>query len=390
MPRLLPAAFRERFPPHGIELRYPGLLDRTPITAVPMPHWVDPYEGPPPADLVGLGIAPPDAALADRVHTPHLVLPVDADGLPNLGATPAADVLLVGDSFAVYGSQREPSGLQTTLERAFAEAKVCNLGMSSTGPLQHRWLLEHFGLPRRPRLVLWFFFGGNDLLDAQWFPLWQAQGVTTWGELHADCRAPRLWLPHLVASFFTAAPQRRLVEAPLPGLARTRGDGREWFYPDSLRITAAPAELLRASPGFVAATAALREAVVLVRAAGAEFQFVFVPSKEQVLLGHVQPDAPLLARYATASRLAVLPIPAEPAALAAVLLQNRGNVEQVMREFCASEGIAFWSATPVLDALAADGGSGYYTADTHWHGAGQRAVAEALLAHRREREKRPR
>ncbi|MFY9341855.1 MAG: hypothetical protein WAT39_05165, partial [Planctomycetota bacterium] len=36
-PGLLPTWFREQYPPHGVEFRDPGVLDRTPITAVPLP-----------------------------------------------------------------------------------------------------------------------------------------------------------------------------------------------------------------------------------------------------------------------------------------------------------------------------------------------------------------
>ena len=46
---------------------------------------------------------------------------------------------------------------------------------------------------------------------------------------------------------------------------------------------------------------------------------------------------------------------------------------------CAAEGIAFFSATPFLEAQAALGESGYLTSDTHWTPAGQRAILDPLL-----------
>ena len=378
LPGLLPTWFRERYPHHGIELRYPGIFDRTPLDAVPLPYQVDPYAGPPPHDLVDYGIAPASAASVDLTHTPHLVLPADRDGLPNTERHAQTDVVLVGDSFLVYGSQQEPPGLQRTLAEGLS-THVCNLGISGLGPLHERWMLQNVGLPQRPKLVLWFFFGGNDVLDATYYAIWQAQGTTTLGQLFAAERAPRLLLPAMLGALLGKPPTKALLPEPVAPFPSTTGSWQAWFHPDYLRLASIDAAALVQGPGWLLSTQVLQQAAAAAAAQDARFVVVYVPSKEQVHLGHVTIDAAVLARCVAASNLTVLAVPNEPAALQAAVLANRGAVEAQLRAFCAKQGIAWWSATPVLEELAARGGSGFYTTDTHWHGAGQRAVGKALI-----------
>lgn len=373
LPGLLPGWYRERFPPHGIEFFEPGLLDRTPVDAVPLPYGALPYAGPPPHDLVDRGVAPAAAAARDRAHTPRLVLPVDRDGLPNGERRAQADLVLLGDSFLVYASQTEPAGLVATLGARLG-ATTLNLGVSGMGPLQERTLLRAVGLPARPRLVLWFFFGGNDVVDTQIVLDHRAAGRATWGDLLAARRAPRLVLPSLVAELFHTPTPERLVPEPLAGLPGVdAAHGEVWFHPDYLRFLAIGSQLTVASPGWREALAALRDAHAATVAAGARFLVVFVPSKEQVHLPHVRADDAALLRCAA--------MPGDAAAFAAAVRANRDVVERELTAACAAAGVPLWSCTPVLDELARAGESGYYAADTHWHARGQLAVAERLLAH---------
>src|SRR5262245_62062337 len=71
-PRLLPEWFRERYPPHGVEFFHRGVLDRTPLDALPLPLGVEPYAGPPPHDLVDRGFASAADAEIDRRDVPHI------------------------------------------------------------------------------------------------------------------------------------------------------------------------------------------------------------------------------------------------------------------------------------------------------------------------------
>src|SRR5262245_651950 len=139
-PRLLPAWYRERFPLHGVEFFRPGVLDHTPIDELPLPIRIDSYDGPPPADLKDLGLVPPDED-SDRRRFPSARLAVDSLGLPNERTLERADVLIVGDSFAVSAGVAQPPGLQRRLEQATG-LTFYNLGVAAIGPFTEDWLLR--------------------------------------------------------------------------------------------------------------------------------------------------------------------------------------------------------------------------------------------------------
>src|SRR5205807_430492 len=42
---------------------------------------------------------------------------------------------------------------------------VANLGQYDYGPVEELAVLRRYGLPLRPRIVVWMFFEGNDLVD---------------------------------------------------------------------------------------------------------------------------------------------------------------------------------------------------------------------------------
>lgn len=391
-PKLLPASFRRLYPPNGVEFFQPGVLEKTPITAVPLPFPVDPYSGPPPHDLVDQGIAPADAAVHDRTASPTFVLPSDALGLPNGADVPAAaPIALVGDSFTVYGAQQDPPGFVRTLASTTGLA-VRNVAVSGIGPDQELFLLQNVVLPAKPKLVVWMFFGGNDLADAFWSQVHRAQGMRTFADQFHDRRAPRLWLPSLLASFLRSAPKRSIHE-PLPPFrfAAAKADSAPlWFFPDALRAMALPPERIVDNPGWLGITTALRSARDACRQANVPLLVVYLPSKEQVYLPHVVADGELLRRYALASGLAAIPLPDTGEATREQLLQQRSALEQALVGFCGGEQIACWSATPAFAAIAARGEAAYYTTDTHWRPSAQAEIAQALAAELRVRALLPR
>jgi len=381
-PGLLPASYRERFPPHGVEFFHRGLLDRTRIQDVPLPFGIDAYDGPPPSDLVGLGVAPPRASELDRQHTPRVVVPADADGMPNATTVDAPDAVFVGDSFTVFAAQREPPGLQRAVEDAL-EVSVLNLSISGLGPDRERFLLETLGLPKKPKLVVWFFFGGNDITDALWLTVYEGQGMKTYGDLFAGQRAPTLRLPGLLASWLTSPPDKRLVQEPLPPL---HAGGAErpfelWLHPDVLRVVSVPRAVIAANPGWTRAQAAIAAAQQASEAAGAEFLLVYLPCKAQIYLPLLADDAALLHRYAQASQLVAIPMANDAATFQRAAVQNRNHIEDMVSDWCTQQGVRYWSATPHLDRAARDGEQLYYTADTHWRTSGQLVVATPLIAY---------
>jgi len=371
VPERLPEWYRAGFPMRGIEFSRPGILSATPIEALPLPWIAGPWDGAPPADLVEKGLVP-DIEV-DVLRYPRVQLPADARGLPNREALERASVLLVGDSFLVAAASREPPGLARLLEERIGDT-VYNLSVAGVGPQREAWLLEHVGSDLDPDLVLWCFYGGNDLVDARRLRDRQEAGVTTHAD-EEDYRAPpALRLPDLVWTRLTRGSTARPW---LPPLSFQAPDGEYpfWFLPRHLFMLSMPIETLRGHRGWQPTQAALRESRHAVEARGGRFALVYLPSKAQVYLPHVEQDAELLYRMVTFDGA---PLEASPEELLREMLANRGALEELLGEFCEQEGIPFFTATPLLEGLARSGELGYLTCDTHWAPSGQAAVAGPL------------
>jgi len=71
------------------------------------------------------------------------------------------DVVSVGDSFT-HGACVPPGKTSTDLVREVF-SNTLNLGISSSGPLDELARIKEFAVDLRPRIVLWFYYEGNDL-----------------------------------------------------------------------------------------------------------------------------------------------------------------------------------------------------------------------------------
>lgn len=385
-PALLPPSYLARFPGNGCEFFHPGILARTPVEGVLLPHLASAHHGPPPADLIELGIAP-GTALEDARDFPVVDVPADALGFPNAQEFSIPDepgpveFLLIGDSLGVAASVVRPEGLQVALARATGSA-VWNLSLAGLGPVQERWILENIGLPRKPRTVLWLYFSGNDLTASYEPFVARRDGLGTWAEAWPKRAKPRLVLPDLLGEW-----RRSPASIPREPLAAFHfraqtGPRAVWFHPDYLRQLGWSRAEWEANPVWAPVQGELRAAHEACTAAGARFLFVYLPSKPEVLLPFVEPD-PALARRTI--EFLGNPAPEGPAeALWATLIAERGAQEALLREFCARESIPFLSARPALEAQAARGELGYLTTDTHWQSLGQAVLLEPLLAFLRE------
>jgi len=377
-PGLLPRAYLERFPMHGVEFFHPDLLERTPVEGIPLPLVTAAHAGPPPADMIEMGVAPRDADFDARAF-PLLELPSDELGLPNPATTERADLVLVGDSFGVALSVREPRGLQAALEEATGLATY-NVSVAGVGPVQERWLVENVGLAKRPRAVLWFFFSGNDVTASYEPLLHRREGRATWAEAYAERTKPALVLPDLIATGLRSRGAPRRSEL-LPGFsfALAGGDTQPvWLHPDYLRQLGWSTAEWEAHPVWAAVQDELRAANAACAASGARLLLVYLPSKSEVLLPLVARDPALALRTMTALGS---PAPAgSPDEVYDALLANRHALERVVLAFCERESIPFLSATPALEAQAARGELGYLVTDSHWSSVGQAALLEPLLA----------
>jgi hypothetical protein len=376
-PRLIPAGYRQTLPVIGTELITPGLLGRTPIDGVPLPYGFDHQRemtGTAPSDLESLGmVAPHDNP--DGKRYPSLSYRTDRFGFLNPREINRADLVLLGDSFVVAAGIFEPPGLQRMLAES-SGLEIFNLAVPAIGTTREAWLLKQIGLGLKPSMVIWFFFGGNDLDDVAGVEGHRRMGVESYADLFLGQTMPR----SIALSFFGHTIRSVTGDEPqtdaLPGIRFAKGECEEsvWFYPAHLRRLARTRKHLVEHSGWSATTAALREVSTVLKQRQVRLLVVYVPSKAQALLPHVEHDAGLIHRMATFDR----PIQAEPDAFLQAILFRRGELEALLGEFCDENGIPFQSLTPYLDRFAADGILGYLSADTHWNYAGQRAALPAL------------
>jgi hypothetical protein len=85
-------------------------------------------------------------------------------GFRDDGLTAEADTLVIGDSYASCASVAMPECWVELLEKAH-QKDYANLGVVGYCPQQELGMLTKYGLPLRPKRVVWVFFA-NDLDDA--------------------------------------------------------------------------------------------------------------------------------------------------------------------------------------------------------------------------------
>jgi butyryl-CoA dehydrogenase len=356
---------------HGVELFRPGVLSETPLEGLPLPLVPTPWEGAPPADLVELGLAPADADL-DRRRFPRVRVPADARGLPNAEALDAADIVLVGDSFLVSAGSVEPPGLVARMSQETGSS-VYALAIAGIGPLREAWLLEEVGLALEPDLVIWFFFGGNDLADAKEVLGHALLGRRVRADLPDYRPPPRFRIGALLGSFLAGdRPETAVTDGPLPPFLLPAPAGAaegEPLWLSNVYLGRTTIDHWKGHQAWRATVTALREARDSCFAVGASFCIVYLPSKAEASLPALT-DVALLHRALAFGLEGGVPL--TPTEAHARMLANRRSLDAALAELCAAEEIPYFSATPYLEALATSGRSGYLVTDTHCARSGRR------------------
>jgi lysophospholipase L1-like esterase len=353
-------------------------------------------------DIVRMGFLPAGLVSHPAYHFPFVT---DPDGFRNsTTAAPAAAVAVLGDSFT--DAMTVPADLSWPLRLGgLLGVKVRNYGTAGFGPGQELEVLKEFVLARRPRRVVIGFFAGNDLQDAEHYggaggegeriPAqgWKFKGVIARfdefylvsvykavvavirerlqdradeGSSNSDYSGEDLNAPAVTQPSF----DRGLFAIPVAG--RTV---RFAFMPPYLERLKLTREQLRSSRGWDVTCRLYREMNQLIRSQGGQLVVVFIPSKDQVYLPLLSSAFPP-AELQKALRSCVGDRPAN--VRVAALLQNRLALNDLLREFCATEGIAFLDLTPVLQKTLASGRNTYFPDDSHWNAAGHEVAAKAI------------
>jgi hypothetical protein len=99
-----------------------------------------------------------------ETHTYPYDVQTDRDGFRNIEDIEQADLVMTGDSYVEGILVPGEKTISAELGRLWEISSV-NLGQIWYGPQQELFVLQRFGLPRKPKIVVWCYFEGNDLKD---------------------------------------------------------------------------------------------------------------------------------------------------------------------------------------------------------------------------------
>lgn len=287
--------------------------------------------------------------IEDKTEIPFDVK-YDANGFRNPTDIERADIVVLGDSFIEATTVRHEEMLSTRLG-ALTGRTVANQGQLWYGPQQELAVLRRYALRLQPKVVVWGFFGGNDLSDFRRYEEMQRH----WDERSAQFHSvkQRSFTRNLVVL------GRRLVAMPprLPDAlfgwfpANAASPKKMYFFYPELPMT--PED--RAT--FPRVVSLLAEAERRTREAGARFVVAYVPTKFQV--------------YQDACRF-------EPGTEVAKWSSNelRVRLGDAVRKL--SPEALYVDLTPDLAVAARDGKLVYFRDDTHWTALGNDVAARTI------------
>ena len=287
----------------------------------------------------------------------EITLQYDQAGFRNPADLEDWEIVVIGDSFTELGNL-EYDDLVSTQLGSLMDRSVKNLGISHTGILNQTACLQHFGIAKSTKHVVWVFFEGNDLQDMV-LESQRLSRIKTGAEGHVDLIATRKTQSSLTGAIQNAlfAPSRLEIYGPAVNATLSRGSESVRF---KLDYTPVGSEML--GPVGDQFRVAIEKLADLCRQRELKLWCVYMPTKRRVfhsLRYAVDTDATLHLRQ-----------PWQPS-----------DLPQWLELQCRQKQIEFIDATPSLIELnKSDEFSHNLVFDTHLSVAGARVVAESLAA----------
>lgn len=265
------------------------------------------------------------------------------------------DAVAVGDSFTFCFTDEDRCWVQRLDQ--LTNRNIINLGITSTGSVSHERVLANFGMPLKPPLVLWQWFGNDANED---YGLAELRGETQVKSANPPPPAPRLNWWDKNSAFYVLLKlylgPKNEYHASLQFLDRKRVQkgkidlafGRPYLW-DAFDMT-----LPQNVDGWARGQQAFLEAQKMVGSYGGTLVVLLMPTKEQV---YRSLSEPLLG----ADKIALLDKP-----------------YQMMLDFCQQQNLTCIDLLPILRPYADAGEQIYYTTDIHLNARGNEVLAEAL------------
>jgi lysophospholipase L1-like esterase len=298
------------------------------------------YQGIVSGNLARLGIPSPARYAVDVAY--------DHNGFRNDVDFTHADIVAIGDSFVEGAEVSQQETVVAQIGRTLG-VSIANLGQSNYGPQQELVVLQRYGAPLLPKVVVWFMFGGNDLSDAGSYE-WRRQHLATLvGPPSVSMRS--FSRNALIAFARLTTPKRRVASPTARRQSAVFEDSEEG--PIVLYLDA-PEGPWRPKQWETTASALLRAREVTAKM-GAEFLVVYIPRKLRVYRGFLRAD---------------------PDSVAQTWPLN--DLPRVVADWCREHGVGFLDSTLALRKAVASGTSVYLADDVHWNAAGHAVVAGAV------------
>lgn len=289
-------------------------------------------------------------------HVQTNALGYDGIGFRDDGINDASPIIALGDSFT-WGDGIDNDKIWVERLEAESGRDVVNLGMSGYGSQQILRLLQTYGLPLKPRLILWGFFP-NDFNDSGHFA-WREET----GRLAKQAPEPKPWTETLDRELRIYSVAYTWLVSPFEEPDDNEEYERLYYTDNTLNLSFVlrsywgkrldPSDKYT-EPGLVYTQQALAEAQTAAGQLNAELVVLLFPSKEQVYW----------------------PIVSTLVDNAADFKVNWPHDE--VKAWCQANGVRYLDLTPVFAAHAAQGEQLYYRFDAHWNEAGHELAAQTI------------
>ncbi len=289
----------------------------------------------------------------------------DRNGFRNASDLQQAPVVLIGDSF-IEGYKVAQDDVCSSQLGKILDLDVSNLGQCDYGLDQELVVLQRFAVKLKPRVVVWFFFEGNDLQSIEEYRAAVADWDTYAGRVdgawnRSFCHSARnrleQWLDnYLVEDLDNVRLNSAPLQAEIPGDA-IPGDAVTMYFGAGPRLVSIEHEATL----FDEAQDVLRRAQAICDANDIRFLVALIPVRFRVYRDLCElPDDGHLAEC------------------------QPNDTPERLRRCCLDARINYLDLTLTLKAAAEEGKLVYLADDDHWSAKGHAVVAEKIAGHIRQ------
>ncbi|NWG16875.1 MAG: hypothetical protein HXY41_09590 [Chloroflexi bacterium] len=327
------------------------------------------YQGGSTGDMFFKSCLPPDAA-QDAVYIVSYTR--DEYGFRNPSPWPEkVHLVVLGDSFVYAGGIEKPFWQDI-------HPSTLGLGMDATSTLEQSRILETYGLPRSPQVIVLAYYEGNDM-TGNWAFFFNGSARKGYERWYAE-QPVRNFL--VIYNMLSAFKDRFLVKGCHWPIIDSRGQKRA-FLEEEISIFTVPYQALKQSQFYAITRDAITAMAGEARAGGAQFVLLYIPTKLHACWQSVQAQLEIISAHVVSWDLPatgnVVPRPDRPPReTAALLAQNIDAQRAVIAELAQEKNITFVDLTTLLQDAVANGTEPYFFGDSHWNQTGHDLVRQIM------------